>query len=210
MGGGRVRGRRCRWAAVALLAWSLPAFVHADEISHKSLFEESAFDLWQTQGPREEIPWKIQLFPAQLSLHQRLEAGIEIHLPIRELAARRADGRIVVLLQVTDAARRRHRTAQILELNDISADATHGDLPITWSMFVLPGEYEVAVALNDKISGEHNFQATTLRVAEPLTTTVPKSSVETESSARGTRRSGAPRSEHPAKPTAATSAHKPL
>src|SRR5262249_4891635 len=108
------------------------------------------------EGPRQQVPWKIRPLPVRLSLHQRLEAAIEVRIPEAELAKRRDDGRIVLLVQLTDPAGRRYRNSGVLELEDVARKAIKKEVPFYWIAFVLPGEYEVAVALYDKASGEHN------------------------------------------------------
>src|SRR5215471_17531221 len=157
----RILTRLGRNAALAVLSWAvLPALVQAQQISQQALFAEAAFDRWQAEGQREQVLWKVKLFPAKLSLHQRLEAGIEVHIPLQEIASRR-NHRISLLLQVTDASRRRYRTCQILDFDE--AEPAHmrgkvqGDVPFSWGMFVLPGDYDLEVALYDRATGEHNF-----------------------------------------------------
>src|SRR5215471_8439967 len=156
----RILTRLGRNAALAVLSWAvLPALVQAQQISQQALFAEAAFDRWQAEGQREQVLWKVKLFPAKLSLHQRLGAGIEVHIPFEEIAARR-NHRITLLLQVTDSSRRRYRTCQILDLNETGPARTRGksqDVPFSWGMFVLPGDYDVEVALYDRTTGEHNF-----------------------------------------------------
>jgi hypothetical protein len=139
---------------------SLCAFLPAQQISQQALFAEAAFDRWRAEGQREQVPWKVKLFPARLSVHQRLEAGVEVHLPFEEIAARH-NHRIILLLQVIDPSRRRYRTCQVLDLDQAAPDRGHGkgqgDVPFFWGMFMLPGNYDIEVALYDQATGEHNF-----------------------------------------------------
>jgi len=156
-------------SALAVLTWTtLAASLPAQRTAQQALFAETSFDRWQAEGQREQVPWKVRLFPAKLSLHQRLEAGIEIHLPLKEISVRQSH-RIVLLLQVTDRSRRRYRTGQILDLNDAGAGSkrvtSKGDVPFSWGMFVLPGEYDVEIALFDSQTGEHNLLRHKLSVA---------------------------------------------
>jgi len=166
----------------------------AQQISQQALFAEASFDRWQAEGQREQVSWKVKLFPARLSVHQRLEAGIEIHIPFQEITARR-NHRITLLLQVTDASRRRYRTCQILDLDEAAEPARtrgkgQGDVPFSWGMFVLPGEYDVEIGLYDQTTGEHNFLRHKLNVFPPANDPLPNSwrglpSVEFESPATG-------------------------
>jgi hypothetical protein len=131
------------------------------------LFRESGFDRWAAEGPRQQVPWKIRLLPARLSLHQRLEVGIEVRISGQEMFKRRQDGRIVLLAQITDSAGHRYRNGGLLDLDAAGAKANTKDGLLSWAAFVLPGEYEITVALRDQASGEHNLYRNKLRV-DPL------------------------------------------
>lgn len=157
-------GRKSAWAVLSCAAFSV--LTPAQQISQQALFADASFDRWQGEGQREQVPWKVKLFPARLSIHQRLEAGIEVHLPLDEILARRSH-HIALLLQVTDHAHRRYRTGQVLDVDDaaLTTATPKSDVPFFWGMFVLPGEYEIEVALYDRQSGEHNFLRHKLSVA---------------------------------------------
>jgi hypothetical protein len=152
---------------VLVVSITSPAFLQGQDISTHALFMAAPFDQWQTEGPRLQVPWKVRLLPVRLSMHQRLEAAIEVQIPEAELAKRRGDGPLVLLVQLTDPAGRRYRHSGLFDLENIAGKATKKDIPFYWIAFVLPGEYEVAVALYDKVSGEHNFHRSRLQV-DPL------------------------------------------
>jgi hypothetical protein len=150
-----------------LLSGCFTAPLQSQEISARSLFNQAGFDRWAPEGPREQVPWKIRLLPAHLSLHQRLEVGIEVKIPAREMFRRRQDGRIVLLVQIADRSGHGYRNGGILDLNDAATKASTKDGLLSWAAFVLPGNYDVTVALHDQASGEHNLYRDTLRV-DPL------------------------------------------
>ncbi|HKF20495.1 MAG TPA: hypothetical protein VKE93_02935 [Candidatus Angelobacter sp.] len=165
----RIFSNLSKKSALAVLACAaLFGLLPAQQISQQALFAEASFDRWQAEGQREQVPWKVKLFPVTLSVHQRLEAGIEVHLPFQEIAARR-NHRIFLLLQVIDPSRRRYRTCQVLDLDQAAPDPARGkrqpDVPFFWGMFVLPGNYDVEVGLYDQATGEHNLERHKLEVA---------------------------------------------
>jgi hypothetical protein len=179
----------------ALSCVALSALVPAQQISQQALFAEAPFDRWHAEGQREEVTWKVKLFPARLSVHQRLEAGIEVHIPLQEIAGR-GNHRISLLLQLTDSSHHRYRACQLLDLNEAEAGPApargkgQGDVPFWWGMFVLPGDYDVEVALYDRTTGEHNFIRHKLTVAPLNNDPLPGAwrglpSVEFESPATG-------------------------
>jgi hypothetical protein len=152
---------------VFVVCISSAASLHCQIISTHALFTAAPFEQWQAEGPGQQIPWKVRLLPVRLSMHQRLETAIEVQIPEAELAKRRSDGPMVLLVQLTDPAGGRYRNSGLLDLENIAGKAVKKDVPFYWIAFVLPGEYEVAVALYDKASGEHNFHRSRLQV-DPL------------------------------------------
>src|SRR5262245_54807309 len=94
------------WLAVSCSASPLAG----EEVSTEKLFAESGFDQWNAEGPKEQIPWKVHLLPARLSIHQRLEVAAEVLVPGGEVARRRGNGQLIMLVQMTDAAGGRYRS----------------------------------------------------------------------------------------------------
>src|SRR5262245_55649205 len=148
------------WLAVSCLAFPLAG----EEVSTERLFAESRFDQWKAEGPKEQIPWKVHLLPARLSIHQRLEIAVEVLVPGSEIVRRRADGQLVMLVQIADLSGQRYRNHGILELGEIKPEVAKADAQFFWEAFVLPGEYEVSLALYDKVTGEHSFVTNTTHV----------------------------------------------
>jgi hypothetical protein len=146
-------------ALFALLALNLGLAlpVHAQEVTIDSVFADAPFDKWKAEGPKVQIPWKVQLAADKLSIHQRLIATIQIQVPGTELLKRSHDGRILMFIQVTNGQGVSSRDYGILELDDLKPEAKHSDVEFSWEAFAVPGQYEVSVALWDKKSGEHNF-----------------------------------------------------
>ncbi len=137
----------------------------AQEITTASLFADSAFNRWATEAPVAQIPWKVRVISAGLSLHQRLVAHLELEIKGRELVKRAEDGRLIALVRVTDAAGRQFRNFGVIDLKEIKPETRKHTWVSMWEAFVLPGEYNVAIALYDKASGEHDFQQSTLHVS---------------------------------------------
>jgi hypothetical protein len=144
---------------------ALPALqLLGQKVSTESVFAEVPFDRWVNEAPNQQIPWKVRMVAGKLSQHQRLEASIEVRVPGPELLKRRHDERVVLLLQVKDQAGNEYRNVGFLEASDFRPELSKADVTFTWQAFVLPGRYEVAVALFDKASEEHNFTRSTWHV----------------------------------------------
>jgi hypothetical protein len=142
--------------AIAIGAgFALP--LSAEEPTTESVFADAPFDKWQTERPRQEVPWEVRMSADRLSFHQRLIANIQVQVPGQELVKRSRDERIVLLVQVINGQGVSFRDYGLLELDKLKPAAKSSDVEFAWQAFAVPGQYEVSVALWDKKSGEHNF-----------------------------------------------------
>src|ERR1044071_1021132 len=142
--------------AIAIGAGSaLP--LRAEEPTIESIFADAPFDKWQTERPRQEVPWEVRMSADRLSFHQRLIANIQVQVPGQELLKRSRDERLVLLVQVINGQGVSFRDYGLLELDQLKPEAKGSDVEFAWQAFAVPGQYEVSVALWDKKSGEHNF-----------------------------------------------------
>ena len=152
---------------------SAPAFPKADE-SIEQVFAAVPFDLWVKQGPVKALPWKVHIEQYGLSLQQRMRAHVDIELRRRDLANHRPEDRIVSLIQVTDAAGHEFRDYELFRMKDVGPEIRKGELEVFWDMYVLPGEYQVTVALVDAARGTHNLTQKHLRVEAPKNDPLPE------------------------------------
>ncbi|HVG92058.1 MAG TPA: hypothetical protein VNB54_11265, partial [Alphaproteobacteria bacterium] len=127
------------------------------EPTTESIFADSPFDKWQTERPRQEVPWQVRMSADRLSFHQRLIANIQVQISGPELLKRSHDERIVLLVQVINGEGVSFRDYGLLKLDELKPEVKGSDVEFAWQAFALPGQYEVSVALWDKKSGEHNF-----------------------------------------------------
>jgi hypothetical protein len=139
----------------------------SQEVPIEKVFAAVPFDAWARQSPHTEVPWKVQIRPYGLSLHQRLRAYVGIQLHRRELVKLPPEARILVLVQVTDAAGKQFREYGLFRMKDIGVGIKKGEVALYWDVYVLPGEYKVTVMLFESATGAHNVIQDTLRV-EPL------------------------------------------
>ena len=137
----------------------------AEEPTTESVFADSPFDKWQTERPRQEVPWEVRMSADRLSFHQRLIANIQVQISGPELLKRSHDERIVLLVQVINGQGVSFRDYGLLELDNLKPAVKGSDVEFAWQAFALPGQYEVSVALWDKKSGEHNFLRRLFHVA---------------------------------------------
>lgn len=131
------------------------------------------FDQWVKQGPAVAIPWKVRIQPFGLSVHQRMRAHIDIEVARRELRNRPPDDRMVVLIQVTDAAGEQFRDYTLFRMKDVGAEVKKGEVDVFWNMYVLPGEYHVTIVLVDAARGQHNLMQSQMHIERPKNDPLP-------------------------------------
>ncbi|HLJ91360.1 MAG TPA: hypothetical protein VKZ53_31465 [Candidatus Angelobacter sp.] len=122
-------------------------------------------DRWLTEHSHPQLAWKTDLFPYQLSNHQRFRQRIEIAVPERELKKRPGERRLLALIRVTDRDGKSLMDDGVL-ITDVTKLGQHvSGAVFGWTVFLLPGEYTVTLALYDRISKEHNVIQHKLKVA---------------------------------------------
>ncbi len=129
------------------------------------LFARVPFQQWLAEGPQQQLPWKVIIWPERLSSHQRLLSYVEIVVPGKELIKRSGPGRFIGLVQLTDSAGRVYQNDGALDLGAGNPVDKKKDAYFAWGAFVLPGDYSMVVALYDRETGEHNLTQRTLKVA---------------------------------------------
>ncbi|HKV92218.1 MAG TPA: hypothetical protein VJW20_06700 [Candidatus Angelobacter sp.] len=143
------------------------------DVPVEKVFAAVPFEQWATLGPVTEIPWKARVQPYGLSLHQRMRAYIDIELPRRELMNRQPNDRMLALVQVTDAAGEKFRDYVLFRMKDAGAGTKKGEIDLTWAVYVLPGEYQVTLALVDAARDKHNLMQSHTRVDPPKNDPLP-------------------------------------
>ncbi len=143
----------CVWSLGALCASADPPAAQDD---HDPAFDQIPFAQWITdRGPAAQIRWSAQVTPAQLSFDQRLVATITVHVDGAELAQRRGKGQFVVFTQLTDASGHAYQSHTAMDLTRVEEGLSSSNVDYPVRVFVLPGEYRVAVLLLDSATREH-------------------------------------------------------
>lgn len=111
-----------------------------------------------------QIPWKVSVYASGLSNHQRLEATVRIYVDGKDLAKRPANGQLLMLLQINDSKGRVYQGHGTFELKEVNGVASQVEIFYTHHVFVVPGEYRIAVGLFHTATEEHSFTRRRLRV----------------------------------------------
>ncbi|HLK53232.1 MAG TPA: hypothetical protein VKU42_07240, partial [Candidatus Angelobacter sp.] len=138
--------------------------VRAQDVPVEKVFAAVPFDQWVRQGPQAPLPWKVKVQLDGLSVHQRLQAHIDMELQGKDLAARPQGDRIIAFIQINDAAGHAFRDYSFFSLKNIPPQFKKQKAVLDWNFFIVPGEYKVTVALFDGLSREHNLMESSLHI----------------------------------------------
>ncbi len=131
-------------------------------------FNRYPFEKWQSEGPAAGIHWSYKVLPATLSAHQRQSVRVEMQIDRGEIEARRVPkggtGELVIFAEFRDSQGRRWRSHELFDLTRIPDGAKAQAILMAQDVFVVPGEYEVSMAICDSRNLEHSFAKVPLRV----------------------------------------------
>ena len=151
----------CRLRALLLLALLAPV-VSAEIGLRDPEFSRVPFEQWLTAGKQSRIHWSVEVVPAELSTHQRLIERVILRMDGRELEKRHGAGRFLALAQFEDSEGRLWQNHQIIDVSSVAASADSRSLrsqeiAVAFYALMLPGDYELSVALCDPSTLEHSF-----------------------------------------------------
>ncbi|HJZ63327.1 MAG TPA: hypothetical protein VKD70_03345 [Candidatus Acidoferrum sp.] len=161
-------------AALLIFFSILPSISVAQTDETKSLFQAVPFNQWVTEGPKEELPWRTWVSSPELSLHQRMLVRFEVQLEGREVLKRCCDGRAVALLEIIDFRGQSFRNYAVENIRQARADLSQAVVVLSWDVFLLPGDYQVAMALYYSGQAGHSLLLKKLAVSPPKNDPLPE------------------------------------
>ena len=127
-------------------------------------FAQLPFEQWLAGAQQARIEWGVTVSRPRLSAHQRLRVEVDVRLDGAELARRRGEGQLLILVQIADQQGRRYQNHINMDLAKLEAGVAKQDVISTFTAFVTPGDYRVAAALYDTASHEHCLKQVRLDV----------------------------------------------
>ncbi len=128
------------------------------------VFRGVPFESWFSTE-QAHIRWSSEIPDPVLSPHERLLTTIRIKVDGQELAARRGRGQIGLMIQLRDSSGTLWQTHDGIDLTKLQDGVEKQDIQYQQSVFLLPGEYEVSLAIVATASGEHAVARRKLKVA---------------------------------------------
>jgi hypothetical protein len=130
-------------------------------------FEKVPFEKWLSEDSHANFHWTMNVPHPVLSFHQRLISQVEMKLDGKDLETRRGHGQLVFFVQITNSAGALFQDHGSLELDKIDENIKNVTVDYTQPLFVLPGNYHLAVAILDTATGEHSAAQGQFRVSTP-------------------------------------------
>ena len=127
-------------------------------------FTKVPFDEWLTEKDQTHFRFKASMAHAVLSYHQRLLSQIEVEVDGKDLESHRGDGDLVFMVQITDSQGARYQTTSHVEMGKLDPNIKAANLDYTQRVFLLPGEYHLAVVVFDAKTGEHSARQSKFKV----------------------------------------------
>ncbi len=126
--------------------------------------ESLPFDEWLKGNDNARIDWSLSVTHPTLSESQRLIASVFADVKSDEIRKRSKRGELLAMLQIRDWSDHCYRS--LLSSARVRGRAFPG-AGATWSAraFLVPGDYEIAVALYDTITKEHSLKRTRLHIS---------------------------------------------
>src|SRR5205814_7321317 len=120
----------------------------------------------------QQLPFKVEMTPARLSNHQRLQASIIVRIDGKEVAKRNGEGVLETEIEIVDRKGVRYRSRGSAEIKGLTPEGKRPDVVYVLEFFVMPGTYTAYVSVGDTASGEggaarHSFTVTPL-LNDPL------------------------------------------
>jgi hypothetical protein len=137
-------------------------------------FAKVPFAKWLEGTGQAQIKWSVRLRPPALSRFQRLATRVEVRVDGAELL-RRSKGSAVFLVQLTDDAGGVWQDHGTIEPQKVEDALGSSEVIYTESIFVVPGDYQVAVAVLFTETGEHAVRKEKLHVAPLKNDPLPQS-----------------------------------
>ena len=130
-------------------------------------FAKVPFEQWLNERDTMTLRWRLEATRPVMSFHQRLSSAVAITIDGRDLWDRRDDGQLVLLIEAQVPDGRKFQCHGVLDLSKMQDTMRSSNLEYLQSMFVLPGDFQLAVVLLDTRTGEHASRRAAFRVARP-------------------------------------------
>jgi hypothetical protein len=130
------------------------------------VFDRIPFEEWLKGGGDAHIRWSMQVFPYRLGVQQRLRVGLSARIDGEEFVKRSGPGQMVVFVEIRDRDDRVFRTHRAMHFEELKNPEALAAVSFDLYALILPGDYQLAIAVYDSGSKEHTLKRTKLHIPE--------------------------------------------
>jgi hypothetical protein len=127
-------------------------------------FAKVPFEQWLADSQPSPLKLTIRVFPAQLSVHQRLLARVDVTLDGAQLAPLRGQGEMVILFQLNDRENAAWQDHGSIDLQKMEEGVKGSNIVYSEYIFVLPGDYRISIAAYNTATRQHAVRKDKLHV----------------------------------------------
>ena len=153
-----------RQVLLLLLLAGVASAHDARQGNRDQVFASVPFDDWLNHSEQSHLRWTTSISEPTLSAHQRMSARLFAEIDGRELAKRRGQGKMLVLVQIDDEQRHVWQNHQEMDLEPVEEGIKANDALFSQLFFALPGDYRVNIAIYDTATQEHAISKRRLHV----------------------------------------------
>jgi hypothetical protein len=128
-------------------------------------FAKVPFEQWLEGPAQTQLKWTTHIDPATLSRFQRLTTAVHVRVDGAELVRRRGKGKVMFFVQFDDEAGTAYQDHGTIELDTVREGLSAEDVIFSDSVFVVPGDYHISIAVFFTDTGEHAVRKDKLHVA---------------------------------------------
>jgi hypothetical protein len=151
---------------ISYLAYACSVAAWAQQGLPDPVFNLIPFEQWLKGGGDAHIRWSTQMFPIRLGVHQRLRVGLSVRIDGEEFVKRSGPEQMVVFIEIRDREDRVFRTHHAMHFDELKNPASLASVNLDLYALILPGDYQVAMAVYDTGSKEHVLKRTKLHVPD--------------------------------------------
>jgi hypothetical protein len=128
-------------------------------------FSQIPFDRWFSQGDQSRMKWTARVSEPALSSHQRQAARVDVEIDGAELVRRRGKGQFLVFVQLSDENGGAWQNHQEIDLEHVEDAMKDQNIVVSQNYFVLPGDYNISIAVLASPTAEHSVLKRKLHVS---------------------------------------------
>src|ERR1700722_4644221 len=130
------------------------------------VFDRIPFEQWLKGGEDAHIRWSTDILPARLGVHQRLSVVLSVRVDGSEFVKRSGPGQMVVFVEIRDRGDRVFRTHRAMHFEELKNPEALAAVSFDLYALILPGDYQLTIAVYDSGSKEHTLKHTKLHIPE--------------------------------------------